>query len=230
MEISVLERHKAIIKERSRDAYSTHVDMWRKQIVGAYIIAGIASISALLAVALAFRTASSVVVQNEVRTVDRLGQTIGISGAVYRMPTGVQTKFFVGEFLGDVFGVVDSPLAMQRNYEQAQSEVDTHSPVPGYLQDFWANYSPLGANGTWKRTNAQERVVQMTSLVDRGKYASDGGEEYEAEWTVRPDVGGGHLGSPKTFKGDIVLETGATPTDANPWGVLVSHFSWDTLQ
>ena len=230
MGISVLDQHKAIIKQRSRDAYSTHVDMWRKQVITAWTVAGITSLVALGAIGIAFRTASSVVVQHEVRTVDRLGQTIGVTGAVYRVPSGVQTHAFINDFIVDVFSVVGSPLAMQRNYEQAQSYVDEHGPVSGYLRDFWAGYSPLGASGTWNHGREQERVVQVTSLLDRGKFANGGGEEYELEWTVQPDAGGGHLGAPKLYKGDLVLESGGTPNDANPWGLLVTHFSWNDLR
>jgi len=228
--MSVLDQHIETIRRKSAQANMTQFEFQRKVVIYALSLATLTTIIAACSVALAWRTASSVVVRDTVRTVDQLGQTIGVTGAIYRVPVGSQTHAILNTFLTDVFTIVNSPSAMQRNYLEAQSVMDQHSPVYGYVSDFWNMYSPYTSNAQWNNARAQEHNVEVTSLLDRGAYVNGGGEEFEAEWTVKADIGGGHLGDPKLYKGDIVVQSGLAPTDANPWGVTITRFAWEVLK
>lgn len=231
MAITVLEQHRKLTKERSRGAWSDYVGRSRMRELFAYGIAVISTLTAAGAVALAYRTASSVVVQSDVRTVDHFGQVIGESGAVYRIPAGLQTHAFLSKFITDVFTVYASGPALQRDYAEAQAAADGQSGVGGILRQFWSGYSPLRGDLSWDRSREQERTVAITSILDRGRWTNGpGAEEYEVEWSIASVSGDGHLGQPTFYRGDLAVASGATRTDANPWGLLVTHFSWDVMR
>lgn len=229
MGLDVLEHHQELIRQRSRGAWLEYVGRSRVREGVAYAVAIVALFIAALAVALALRAYSSVIVQTDVRTVDRYGQTIGHSGAVYRIPAALETHAFLSQFITNVFTVYDSGSALQRDYAEAQAAVDSQSTVDGTLKGFWDEYSPLRTDLSWDRSREQERMVAISSILDRGIW-SRGAEEYEVEWTVSPVFGDGHLGQATPYKGDIAVMGGAQRTDANPWGLLISHFSWSELR
>ena len=229
MALSVLEQHQELTKQRSRGAWLEYVGRSRTRELTAYVVALASIVIAIVAVSLARATYSSIIVQHDVRTVDRFGQTLGQSGAVYRLPPELETHAFISEFITDVFSVYSSGLALERNYGEAQSFVDGHSTVGGTIKAFWGETSPLRPDRTWDNSREQERVVNVTSILDRGPWGN-GAEEYEMEWSIAPVLGNGHLGDPRLYKGDLALVGGAQRTDANPWGMLVTHFSWSALQ
>jgi len=229
MASDILKEHMVRVKSRSRGAWLEYVGRSRVRECVSYAIAIIAVITAVIAIALAHRAYSSIIVQNDVREVDRLGQTLGQSGSIYRIPAALETHAFLSDFITDVFSVFASGPAMQRNYAVAQAYVDGQSNVGGTLKDFWNDYSPLRPNQTWDRTREQERVVSVTSILDRGRW-SGSVEEYEIEWTVSPLQGDGHIGAPTIYKGDIAVVGGAQRSDGNPWGLLVTHLSWSIVR
>jgi type IV secretory pathway TrbF-like protein len=229
MASDILKEHQERVKNRSRGAWLDYVGASRIREGVAYAFAVLMGIAAIIAISLAHHTASSVIVQNDVREVDRLGQTLGQSGSIYRIPAALETHAFLSDFITDIFSVFASGPAMQRNYAVAQAYVDGQSPVGGILKEFWDGYSPLRPDQTWDRTREQERVVSVTSILDRGRW-SGSAEEYEIEWTVSPLQGDGHIGNPTLYKGDIAVVGGAQRSDANPWGLLVTHFSWSILR
>lgn len=229
MAISVLEQHQELVKQRSRGAWLEYVGRSRTRELTAYAVALASILIAIVAVSLARATYSSIIVQHDVRTVDRFGQTIGQSGAVYRLPPALEAHAFISTFLVDVFSVYSSGIALQRNYNEAQSFIDSRSDVGGILKSFWSETSPLKTDQTWDASREQERMVNITSILDRGPWGN-GAEEYEVEWSIAPVLGDGHLGDPTLYKGDVALVGGAQRNDANPWGILVTHFSWSALR
>jgi type IV secretory pathway TrbF-like protein len=225
----ILSQHQKLVRDRSRSAWLEYAGRSRMREMIAYILATLMTIIAIISISLARYTASSVIVQNNVRTVDRFGQLIGQTGAVYRIPANLETHAFLSRFVTDVFTVYGSAAALQRNYAEAQAATDGRSPVGGILKDFWSQYSPLRSDLTWNAARDQEQQAEITSILDRGRW-SQGGEEFEVDWTVSPVLGDGHLGGATLYKGDIALIGGAQHTDANPWGLLATHFSWSTLR
>lgn len=233
MAIDVLEEHKRLVKARSREAWFEYAGRARLREIAAYNFGFLGMLSGVVFAFLLFHYQASVVVQTHTRTTDRFGQVVGDVGAVYRVPADVSSHSVITSFIHDVFTVYNSGPALQRNYIEAQSEfVDGNSGVVGVLKQYWDENSPLKSDLKWEQRLAQERAVEVTSILDRGAWSQgkSGTEEYEVEWTVAPIGGDGRLGPRALFKGDLALGSGGARTDANPFGLQVSHFTWSELQ
>jgi len=215
------------LRVRSKSVWDHYIGASRTREIVAWSIAGLATLTAFIAITTVSRYASSIVYVTTTNTVDRYGQVLARNAVLQRASEDTLAHNVIDAFFKDTFTVWNSIIAMQANAAEAQS-LSGSTVVTALIRGYWSQNSPLGPNGSWKAPVA-EQVVKITSVVARG--STQNGIEYTVEFTLtRVLIDGGYPTQPQLYTSDIILAPKGESTGSNPGGLLVTHLSYSEVK
>lgn len=224
---SIIDAHEAAIRKRHRDQSLDRYAKWRWREGVSFVLAFVSVCTAFVAIVLLWKYFGTITTVEKTRETDRFGQTIAVDARVYRVPADTQTHALFTTFVQDAFSVYSSRRALQRNYNEAQSFFDSRAiSAKANLYGYWAKYSPLKQDGSFSADQLHEVDASLVSVNSRGQTE---GNDMEFEFEYRLHYPDGSV--PDDFwSGDIILSPGGPKTDADPWGLYITHLSLSEMK
>lgn len=228
---AVVLQHQRALRARALDFWNKRQTMsalWQAFLVLVAVGSLFASITSSIAVK---RLTDRIIVTDRVRETDRFGQTVGVAGATYALPRDPTRHKLLHDFVSCVFDVEPNYQQMQAQTNDCLTMIQADGPTStarATVLKYWADHNPLRPDGTWMTQLSAPVYVHVTSYVRQ--HVLNNGEE---EWTVELTLENGTQTAaqpPALITTDITLSPHAAATDADPFGLLVSEFSWDFIR
>ena len=223
----------------SRSVWTTWVGTWQFREKIAYglvvILLGIIVVQAIALV----RDAGKPTIPPAVIMVDRYGQVLGVQRPTLSPIGDAPLKHFLLQFVSDVFDTSTSADDMASQYTRVNYMLAAGSPAFLAVQAYWDRYSPLRPTTTGRLVmpNPPRSTVSLkvTSYLYQGKSAT-GDDIYEIQWTTTQRDPNDDTTPGTLYRGTLQFhraqlnDTSDTAVIANPFGIQVTHFVWDTVR